>query len=61
MTENLRLAVAHPNHTMNKVKNMRTLYVKAVDWKANTGQGVESGTIDGNNTIAKKDYQRLIF
>lgn len=47
MTDELNLAVNDISQTMNKVKNMKTLYVHAVDWKSNTGQGVESGTVDG--------------
>lgn len=46
MTEELGFVVAAPSQTMNKVKNLRTSYVKAVDWKSNTGQGVEQGTIE---------------
>lgn len=44
MSEELKLTVTDSSQTMNKVKNMRKSYVNAVDWKSNTGQGVESGS-----------------
>ncbi|KAJ6639836.1 hypothetical protein Bhyg_12583 [Pseudolycoriella hygida] len=46
MTDELKLSVADSSQTMSKVRNLRASYTKTVDWKSNTGQGVESGSID---------------